>query len=107
MSISFLDLQILAIYDRFGRLMFGDPKLPRDVLEYIVMEKHIANEYGQWRIHGKIIPDWMPARDVLRKTYVKPEFPPLPDIEEEETIKKTDKEDKGLSQTGGPELATA
>lgn len=92
--------QILAIYDRFGRLMYGDPEQPRDVLEYVVMEKHIANEYGQWRIHGKIIPDWMPARDVLRKTYVKPEFEPLPDLEEEKEVEKKE----GESREG---LATA
>ncbi|KAL8599772.1 hypothetical protein ACOMHN_040482 [Nucella lapillus] len=95
--------QILAIYDRFGRLMYGDPEQPRDVLEYVVLEKHIANEYGQWRLHGKIIPDWMPPRDVVHRTYVKPEFEPLPDLEEEV-------EEKGVtegSKSDGPGLATA
>lgn len=46
--------QILAIYDQFGRLMFGDELVPRDVLEYVVYEKHLANLYGRWRMHGKI-----------------------------------------------------
>lgn len=73
--------------------MYGDPHQPRDVLEYVVMEKHIANEYGQWRVHGKIIPDWMPARDVMRKTYVKAKLDPLPEIETETKPPTNDSED--------------
>ena len=84
--------------------MYGDPDQPRDVVEYVVLEKHIANEYGQWRIHGKIIPDWMPPHGVLHKTYVKPEFDPLPDLEEDEED-KTKKEESSPSQESG--LATA
>lgn len=75
--------QILALYDRFGRLMYGSPDQVRDILEYVVFEKHIANEYGQWRIHGKIVPEWIPPRGALLKTYVKKPFEPLPEIEEE------------------------
>ena len=76
---------MLAVYDRFGRLMYGSDRIAKDVLEYVVMEKHIANEYGQWRIHGKIIPDWMPPGEPLLKTYRKQELPPLPAEEEEES----------------------
>nr|CAB3263982.1 39S ribosomal protein L45, mitochondrial-like [Phallusia mammillata] len=46
--------QSLAVYDRFGRLMFGDMNTPRSVLEYVVFERHISHPYGRWRIHGKI-----------------------------------------------------
>lgn len=45
--------------------------LAKDVLEYVVFEKHLANTYGIWRIHEKIIPDWMPAREPGPKTYVR------------------------------------
>lgn len=62
--------QCLAIYDRFGRLMYGHEFLPKDVLEYIVFEKHLADEYGTWRIHGKITPSWMPPRSVSARTHV-------------------------------------
>lgn len=48
--------QSLAVYDRFGRLLYGSEILAKDVLEYVVFEKHLSNEYGQWRIHAKIIP---------------------------------------------------
>ena len=98
---SFLSSQILAVYDRFGRLMYGDPDQPRDVLEYVVLEKHIADEYGQWRVHGKVIPDWIPPRGTLHKTYVKPHFDPLPDLEDDKEDKK---EDSAKSEGSG--LAT-
>lgn len=61
--------QVLAIYDRFGRLMHGSEILAKDVLEYVVFEKHLSNEYGVWRLHDKIIPDWMPERHPDLKTY--------------------------------------
>merc|ERR1719278_876042 len=48
--------QILAVYDRFGRLIHGNPHVAKDVLEYVVFEKHLADTYGKWRLHGKIIP---------------------------------------------------
>ncbi|XP_064471916.1 large ribosomal subunit protein mL45-like [Ornithodoros turicata] len=62
--------QTLAVYDRFGRLMYGSEAMAKDVLEYVVFEKHLANVYGTWRIHAKIIPDWMPPREPVLKTYV-------------------------------------
>ncbi|XP_076356505.1 mitochondrial ribosomal protein L45 [Tachypleus tridentatus] len=66
--------QTLAIYDRFGRLMYGNEAVVKDVLEYVVLEKHLANQYGLWRIHGKIIPEWMPPKDPILKTFVKQGF---------------------------------
>lgn len=69
---------MLAIYDRFGRLIQGSEILRKDVLEYIVFEKHMANEYGTWRIHGKIIPSWMTPTDVTESTYILPKEKPKP-----------------------------
>ncbi|XP_017572113.1 39S ribosomal protein L45, mitochondrial [Pygocentrus nattereri] len=60
--------QTLAIYDRFGRLMLGNEEEPRDVLEYLVMERHLVNPYGCWRLHGKIVPAWAPPKDPIIKT---------------------------------------
>ncbi|KAG0721860.1 putative 39S ribosomal protein L45, mitochondrial [Chionoecetes opilio] len=68
----------LAVYDRFGRLHHGSEVVARDVLEYVVFEKHVANTYGSWRVHDKIIPDWMPPKQPVRKTYK------VQDVEEEE-----------------------
>lgn len=62
--------QTLAVYDRFGRLMHGSETVAKDVLEYVVFEKHLANVYGSWRLHGKIIPDWQGRRPASRLTYV-------------------------------------
>jgi len=42
----------------------------KDVLEYVVFEKHIVNQYGMWRIHGKIIPDWMPPKEPATVTNI-------------------------------------
>jgi large subunit ribosomal protein L45 len=47
---------------RFGRLIHGSEAVAKDVLEYCVFEKHLSNVYGTWRLHAKIIPDWMPKR---------------------------------------------
>lgn len=62
----------MAIYDRFGRLMHGSEILAKDVLEYVVFEKHLANEYGLWRIHDKIIPKWQPPKEPSLITVRKP-----------------------------------
>lgn len=45
--------QILAIYDRHGRLKLGSPVDVKEVLEFVVFEKYLANEYGTWRIHHR------------------------------------------------------
>lgn len=41
-------------------------------MDYIVFEKHLSNEYGIWRIHGKIIPNWMSPIEIPSKTYILP-----------------------------------
>lgn len=86
---------MLAIYDRFGRLIQGSEILKKDVLEYIVFEKHLANKYGTWRIHGKIIPSWMTTTNVAEGTYVLPkkeedstEAPPVETTLVEDTPKE-------------------
>ncbi|XP_021559801.1 39S ribosomal protein L45, mitochondrial isoform X1 [Neomonachus schauinslandi] len=76
--------QTLAIYDRFGRLMYGQEDVPRDVLEYVVFEKHLVNPYGSWRMHGKIIPPWAPPKQTILKTVMipGPQLKPWEDYEE-------------------------
>lgn len=49
--------------------MHGSEILAKDVLEYIVFEKHLSNEYGLWRLHEKIVPEWMPPKEPVMKTY--------------------------------------
>ncbi|CAG9863653.1 unnamed protein product [Phyllotreta striolata] len=69
LTVRFHTQQILAIYDRFGRLMHGSEILAKDVLEYVVFEKNISNQYGTWRVHAKIIPDWLPPKEPSKITY--------------------------------------
>lgn len=64
--------QTLAIYDRFGRLMYGSEQVPKDVLEYVVFERHLPNPYGLWRLHGKIVPAWAPPKDPIIQTVMLP-----------------------------------
>lgn len=52
--------------------MHGSEIIAKDVLEYVVFEKHLANLYGRWRVHGKIIPDWLPPKEPSLATYIKP-----------------------------------
>ncbi len=68
-TVRFHTQQMLAIYDRFGRLMHGSEILAKDVLEYVVFEKHLANEYGVWKLHDKIIPNWAPPKEPAPITY--------------------------------------
>ncbi|XP_071441232.1 large ribosomal subunit protein mL45 [Hetaerina americana] len=70
-TVRFHSQQLLAIYDRFGRLMYGSETVPKDVLEYVVYEKHLSNQYGVWRLHDKIIPEWMPPPSPIPSTFVK------------------------------------
>lgn len=91
-TVRFHTKQTLAVYDRFGRLIHGSEVVARDVLEYVVFEKHVANTYGVWRIHDKIVPDWMPPRQPIRRTY-KVEGEEEEDVEEETaTTEETGKE---------------
>ncbi|TGZ52408.1 hypothetical protein CRM22_010628 [Opisthorchis felineus] len=67
-TVRFHSQQIMAIFDRFGRLLFGNPAVPVDVLEYVVLEKHISDEYGIWRLHAKIFPPHAPPLGALVPT---------------------------------------
>lgn len=70
LTVRFHTQQVLAIYDRFGRLLHGSEIVKKDVIEYIVFEKHLSNEYGKWRLHDKIIPTWMAPKEPGVKTFV-------------------------------------
>lgn len=50
--------------------MYGSETVAKDVLEYVVFEKHLPNLYGTWRLHHKIIPDWLPEPEPASRTYV-------------------------------------
>ncbi|XP_034233576.1 probable 39S ribosomal protein L45, mitochondrial isoform X2 [Thrips palmi] len=73
-TVRFHSQQCLAVYDRFGRLLYGSEVLAKDVLEYVVFEKHLSNEYGVWRVHAKLIPQ---ARiRMAEQTFVAPKEEP-------------------------------
>lgn len=106
-TVRFLTKQCLAIYDRFGRLMYGSENLVKDSLEYVVFEKHLADEYGSWRVHAKIIPTWLPSGQPVVRTMRQPDFGPLPEENEEGAVTNVSeaKDDAKTGSTGN--LATA
>ena len=69
-------------------MAFGDPDTPRDVLEYVVFEKHLTNQYAQWRMHEKIEPEWAGKKAPVVRTYVQPKL-----FEVDESI-----DEKGISK---------
>jgi large subunit ribosomal protein L45 len=73
-TVRFHTQQILAIYDRFGRLALGSEKLPKDVLEYVVFERYLTNFYSSWRMHEKIEPVWLPPKQEILRSYVMPKL---------------------------------
>ncbi|CAH2005872.1 unnamed protein product [Acanthoscelides obtectus] len=101
LTVRFHTQQSLAIYDRFGRLMYGSEILAKDVLEYVVFEKHISNTYGRWRIHAKIIPDWLPAKEPAAATFIKK----VGTLEEPEQAELVEKPNKGATDSQTPNLA--
>ncbi|GMT19116.1 hypothetical protein PFISCL1PPCAC_10413 [Pristionchus fissidentatus] len=60
--------QILAVYDRFGHLMIGSESEPRETLEYVVFENHIAVVDGKWRLHDKVYPRWLDRKEPAQFT---------------------------------------
>ncbi|KAJ8709396.1 hypothetical protein PYW07_009222 [Mythimna separata] len=101
-TVRFHTRQQLAVYDRFGRLIHGSEILAKDVLEYIVFEKHLSNLYGTWRIHEKIIPDWTPPKEPSKLTRVMPE--PEPNIVQVES-EETKQVEAGATAAAAPAIA--
>ncbi|XP_057293888.1 39S ribosomal protein L45, mitochondrial-like [Hydractinia symbiolongicarpus] len=46
--------QILAVKDRYNRVIKGDPQKSKKVIDYVVFERHLADPYGKWRVCGKL-----------------------------------------------------
>ena len=100
--------QSVAIYDRFGRLAYGDPTLPRTVLEFVVFEKRVSDTYGAWRLHGKLEPEWLETRAPVKRTFRVPEHEEI----QAEDLQKMEVEDMGTEEEGeddgeGRKLVTA
>lgn len=94
-TVRFHTQQILAVYDRFGRLIHGNPYVAKDVLEYVVFEKHLADTYGKWRIHGKIIPQ-NTANERLGGfvTHIVKDLSPEENDKQEEETKEEEEDDE-------------
>ena len=87
------ELKILRLV-RFGRLIHGSEVVAKDVLEYVVFEKHLSNIYGMWRLHSKIVPDWLPAREPGRLTFRVPKEEPKKEKEAKTEAKEVVSEEQ-------------
>lgn len=90
--------QLLAVYDRFGRLAYGSETIPKDVIEYVVFEKHLTNVYGTWRMHDKIVPDWAPPQTPVLRSYRQPKLFKVDETAPETNISKFKKDDSHLER---------
>ena len=68
-TVRFHTRQRLAVYDAAGRVVMGDEVEPRDVLDFVVFERHIAKEPAKssWQICGKVpykLPESASAKDL-------------------------------------------
>ena len=57
--------QVMALKDHHGRHITGSDKDAKEVVDYVVFERHIVHRYGKWRVCGKLFPT------VLRKQAAK------------------------------------
>jgi len=108
-TVRFFSQQILAVYDRFGRLIHGHPHVAKDVLEYVVFEKHIANMYGKWRMHAKIVPEWLEKdrpegfiTHILDKRNMEEIKESAPVVEDTENISEKEEKDVVYDEYGKP-----
>ena len=65
--------QVIYTTDPHGNLKSGASRIPRSIIEYIVLEKHYVDPHSEWRIVGKIesegndpYPQWWRLRNLLR-----------------------------------------
>ncbi|KAG7232465.1 hypothetical protein INR49_008829, partial [Caranx melampygus] len=52
--------------------LYGQVTVRMHSKQYLVIERHLVNPYGRWRLHGKIVPSWAPAKDPVIKTVMVP-----------------------------------
>merc|ERR1711872_261164 len=90
--------EIITKENMFGRLIHGSETVAKDVLEYVVFEKHLSNIYGTWRLHSKIIPDWMPKREPGRLTYRVPREAKSESDEVKQEVVKSDEVDGAVGE---------
>lgn len=54
--VSVVYLKVMAIKDKHGRHITGSDKEIKEVVDYVVFERHLTNKYGMWKVCGKLHP---------------------------------------------------
>lgn len=47
--------------------MLGSTTEPKEVVEYVVFENHIARKGSTWRLHQKIYPEWTKPEEAIQR----------------------------------------
>jgi hypothetical protein len=47
--------------------LLGSPTEPREFVEYVVFENHIAREGSVWRLMDKVYPKWSQPKDGIHR----------------------------------------
>ena len=55
-TVSIVYLKVMALKDKHGRHISGSDKEVREFVDYVVFERHLTNEYGVWKVCGKLHP---------------------------------------------------
>ena len=72
--------------------------MPKDVLEYVVFERHISSPYGSWRLHDKIETDWQPTKTPVIRTFRQPKPFEVDENLKEIDVSKFRKDEKHLDK---------
>lgn len=49
--------QLMAVYNHRGEVVKGDPQTPKEIIDYVVFERHLVEpEKTSWRIAAKLPP---------------------------------------------------
>lgn len=55
-TVSTVYLKVMAIKDKHGRHITGSDKEVKEVVDYVVFERHLTSKYGVWKVCGKLHP---------------------------------------------------
>lgn len=47
-------LKVMVIKDKYGRYIIGSDKEIKEVVDYVVFERYFINNYGVWKVCGKL-----------------------------------------------------
>jgi len=53
-TVSIVYMKVMAIKDKHGRHITGSDKEVKEIVDFVVFERHLTNKYGVWKVCGKL-----------------------------------------------------